>query len=506
MTHSRIATVFAFTTFAATSLLAGTTGAEPNKDEFCKETGFYTSRDFSPADFANLSASESDATSVAAQFGNMICTRGKVTDRDKIMALRTSWMRAAGIDERDFLVIAARSKGRTYQRQDETKIAGPLSQLSNSSAAQGLVELDQLAGAASMFSRFVVVERCLAEAAERMPLLRHILCTREQLDTAKALAEIDSVAELNNGTRYRLRTLVKSTAVTAAKARAEITAKAKADPAIAKVIEIAEAQFKDWAATTAARAKLTAQLAAMEAATKANKSSGFAGCEAPTRASWEQQLQGAKLPKVPSESALPTFISATLTSAEAYLAYAALQLCSAGTGSPGKSDVLGSDVIRRGPRTATVAAWLAAESEIKFDDRALSMRSLLANGNLPMSPAAGAHDRQLQGVIADLAESERDVEITFKRVVEPREDCLKWRETSRIVTFRADGSPLYHRECLKWGVVKMDLTASPITISKALAHGLKKGMYLVGIDGLAIVATSGAKSMKPIWVLGGAVR
>ncbi|HEX5057735.1 MAG TPA: hypothetical protein VFV99_00185, partial [Kofleriaceae bacterium] len=263
---------------------------------------------------------------------------------------------------------------------------------------------------------------------------------------------------------------------------------------------------KEWASPSPARAKLVAQLETMEAATRSNKHSAFAGCDASTRAAWEAQLKGLKLPKVPSEGAASAFVAATLGSPEGYLAYQALRLCSAGDENSSKGlDIVGADVVQRGPRTATIAAWMASSAQIKFDDRGLKMNELLANGNLPMSEGA-RFQQQRQGVIAKIEENEGSVVISFKRVVEPREDCIKWKETDHIETFRADGSPLYRRECLKWGIVKMDLTAEPLEVGKVMAQGLKPGMYLVGIEGFAIVATASAKSTKPIWVFGGSVK
>jgi hypothetical protein len=39
-----------------------------------------------------------------------------------------------------------------------------------------------------------------------------------------------------------------------------------------------------------------------------------------------------------------------------------------------------------------------------------------------------------------------------------------------------------------------------------MAQGLRPGMYLVALDGLPVVATSSAKSKKPIFALGAMLR
>lgn len=487
--------------------------AEPGKPaasaEWCAsvgQKGFSSPYDLD--DFKDIKIPDDNPTDAAGRFAGAMCTRGEVKARDQIMALRARWMKAIEIDERDFTVLAAKARSLTYEQQNEDKIPGPLGQLASGSQQHGIVELDQLGNRASMYTRFAVVSRCLRPQAEHNPLLRHILCAQEPLDKAKAYAEIDSVEELNNGTRYRLRRLVKETADRVAQVRAEIAAKAKEDPGIAKVVAIAQAQFKEWASPSAERAKLIAQLEAMEAATKANKRSAFAGCEDKTRASWEEQLARVKLPKVPSQHALPVFVEATMSTAEGYLAFQALRLCSASTErQPNfRPDLAGTRVVRRGPRTATVAAWHAAAGEIQFDDRSLNIGALLVNGTLPGQYATSGLT-QREGVIAKLEDADGELRITFKTVIEPREDCLEYKTTNRIVMFEADGDPIYYRQCIKWGTIKMNLTAQPIRVPTAMAQGLKPGMFLVAIDdGYAVVATSSPKSAKPVWVLGGKVK
>ena len=91
---------------------------------------------------------------------------------------------------------------------------------------------------------------------------------------------------------------------------------------------MADKEFAQWAKPSAQRLELVAQLEAMELAAASNKRSAFAGCEDTTVASWVKVLRAAKLPKVPSKYPLHDYLRAGLSTAEGYLAYSALRLCS----------------------------------------------------------------------------------------------------------------------------------------------------------------------------------
>lgn len=456
-----------------------------------------------------MKVEEDSPERTAGQYAWVLCATNKVADFDKIMAMRAKWMQARGWDEGDFVYLAATANRHTYRDQDVRKLTSLL-QISDGMIATQLIELDALGARTTMFSRFFAVTNCLAdEGYGARTLLRKIMCTREQLDPAKAYAEIDKVADLNHGTRFKLRTLVRETAAKADKARAEVQAKAKEDPAIAKVIAIADEQVKEWASPSPVRAKLVQQLEALEAAERANKSSAFAGCDVTTRANWEEHLKGLTIPKVATEDVLNVFIRATLGTAEGYLAYQALRLCAANSGTATtRHDFMGTDVLRRGPRTGTLAAWFSVAGGIKFDDRGLKdLWAQISASYLTSSQNRGYRQQKpIQGVIAGVNENDGNIEISFKTVIEKREDCLKWHEGTQIVQYRLDGSPIYRRDCVKWGMVDMDLTADSIRLSKVLAHGLKPGMFLVGVEDFGIAATATPKSAKAVWVFGGSLK
>ena len=482
---------------------------------WCDEYGYSTSTSYSPSWFDSMS--EADVvgnSSVSRVFGEVVCANEwrEPADRAQLLAHRDKWMKAMGYDERDFVAAAAEGKGYSRgDRQEYDSLPGPVGQLAVAGkyGSIGFVDLDQLGNKASMVARFAAAGECYKASLginyiKDLPLLKLILCSREPLDIDKARAEIDSTPGLNDETRRGLRRMVKQASDEAAKATALVAAKAKEDPGIAKLVALADAQFKEWATPSAARAKLIANLEAMEAATKANKHSAFAGCDTTTRAAWEEVLKGLDLPKVPSEHVLTTFIDATLTTAEGFLAYKAMRLCSASMEANFyQGDILGSDVIRRGPRTGTVAAWINNSSEIKFDNRDLKMDVLL-RGDLNLVEGQ-RYQRIVRGVIDRIDEKDGHVEISFKQVTEMVEDCVKWQQTNRIVSISDGGAINYQYICKAWGKVKADLTAKPIQTGKVMAQGLKPGMFLIALEnGLPVVATSGSSSAKALWAFGGA--
>lgn len=450
-----------------------------------------------------VTADSSPDGMLAERFANVLCTTGTVTDRDKIMALRDQWMKLNGLDEGDFISVVSIKLGYTFEKQDLGDIPGPASQLPIDGRIPAAFDYaDSFDARLSMISRFVLLTRCIEGVRGRqIGLLFRVLCTRESIDQAKAYAEIDSVKEFNSGTRYKLRKLVREAGKFHAKEKAEIDALAKDDPGIAKVVAIADAVFKEWASPSAKRIELLALVDKMENATNANKRSGFAGCDVPTKKAWKDHVATLKMPKMPVKGVLELLIQTTLNSADGYLAYQALRLCSIGLdGKLQKSDFIGADVERRGPRSATIAAWLAASGEIKFDDKALKFGPSLFLGFGMKS--GRRYEEPRQGAIAKITPLEDGVEISFKKVIEKREDCVRWVETGQILNWYENGTPIYRRNCTKWGPVKVDLTAESVVIGKVMADGLKPGMYLFATDGLAIVATANAKSSKPIWVFG----
>ncbi|MEZ4401410.1 MAG: hypothetical protein R3B06_15400 [Kofleriaceae bacterium] len=508
----------------ATSASGGAAAAAPaagTRPAWCDEYGYPSSSSYKPDWFAGKSAQDILANSSnGGVFGEVVCatTWDEPGDRAKMMAARAAWMAAAGYDERDAVVVAGEAKGYSDDSQEFAAMGGAVAQLADQGTVADLaLQLDQLGPNASALAGFRMVDRCFEAGLgvvrhTDLPLLQVVRCTRETLDATRALAEIDATPQLNASSRKNLRRMVKRAGDAAAAARVWLDGKTKEDPGIAKVVAIADAQFQAWTPASPARAALAADLARLEAATKANKRSGFAGCEAPARAAWEGILKRVALPKVPSDHVLSTFIEATLSTPEGYLAYQALRLCSASMEDNfyQGGDIIGSDVLQRGPRTGTVAAWLAAAGEVRFDDRDLKLERMLKAGsyNDSLDLIEGIrYQRVTKGVIDRIDERDGYVEISFTRVTAMIEDCLNWQQTNRIESISDSGQVQYRSVCKTWGKRKADLTAPPVKVGKVMAAGLRPGMYLLALeDGMPIVATASAGSSTPVWVMGGTVR
>ena len=467
--------------------------------EMCGTYAISNSTAINLENFADIDNPKHDWKNDARDFAEVMCsTRGKNLElRPKAMALRTKYMKLHGLDENDFLVVLVERMGRGWPGQDYKDFPGPISQIEYASANA----LDQLGSKTSMLARVGFVDRCLQTASEK-GLLQTILCTGEPIDAAKALAEIEATPDVNIQTRFHLRQKVRDTVIAQTADRAELAKQAKEDPGIAKLVAIADAQRKDWAAPSATRTKLIQLVETMEAATAAKKRSAFAGCETSTRAAWAEVVKAAALPGVTEKDVMWTMQAAVFRSPEAYLAYRALELCADGSDAPFPSRVAGmsSAYLRRGPRSSTVAAWMAAAGDVRFDSKELEMSYLLTK----VGGYGGSWGGTVKvGVIDKVDEKGKEARVSFKKDVVEFEDCIKMKSTGRISRIESSGAISYEQICLATGMVKYDRTPGDVVMSGFLGHDLKPGMlFMVTEDGLPIVATSGSKSKKASWLFG----
>ncbi|CAN5865078.1 hypothetical protein BH11MYX3_BH11MYX3_02430 [soil metagenome] len=474
--------------------------AEVGLPAWCKELSVSQSTDVELAKFDSIKDPNHDGERNARDFAEVICsTRGAHRElRPKVMQLRANWMKQHGLDESDFEVVVAGRYNQGWNRQDYEKFEGPIGQIPTATTEQ----LDIWGSQTSMLARFSYVDKCIGpQARDTMPeVFRTVLCTREPLDVAKAMGEIEGGKDINPGTRYLLRQWVRKTIDVHAKARAEIAARAKEDPGIAQLVAIADEQQKEWTTLGPARTKLLELVLTMEAASKANKNSAFAGCQATTRAAWAEVVKGVDVPKAEKEDLVSSVIEATFRTPEAHLAFDAVKMCAKGFGAQWPNNLPGYETVRRGPRTSTVAAWRAAAETIKFDDRTLSMRSLGYGGNYGLVKLSG-------GTVESAVPSGDHVKITFKEEIGEAHECDQWKQTGRIKSVSAGGSVNYEHICLKSHVYKTDETPEPVTVMSVVGQGLKPGMYVwLTSYQLPIAAMANRKSTKPVWVLGAPVK
>jgi hypothetical protein len=167
-------------------------------------------------------------------------------------------MQAHRFDDRDFVVLAAVARGRSNSRQDVKELGGPIAETAGGTRWSHTM-LDEAPRGGSMLGRFAYVESCLdavinAESYADKPLLKLILCTREQLDGKQAFAEIDATPGLGDDSLRR-----------AQHGHASPTGRRqgprRAGPArqggagIGKLIAIADEQWKAWGSPSSARAR-----------------------------------------------------------------------------------------------------------------------------------------------------------------------------------------------------------------------------------------------------------
>lgn len=462
------------------------------------------------------SLDEKDPEYAAQALVDARCSReGELaSERGKVAELARGWMTRLHLDERDVTALYLYVRGRAGERQDLRELPGPVGEFGrmDGSVYERMGDLDRLGQRASALARVAMVRACFGlgldtyQPDKHYPLLTTILCTRAHIELARAEQEIDATAELNELSRYYLRRDVWRASEAVRQARAQLAALAKDDAGVRQLLEIADRQHQQWAKPSAQRAKLIAQLEAMEAAEASQRRSAFAGCEDKTVAAWSAQLSGLSLPKVPSKHELTTYVRATMADAEGFLAFSALYLCAEGgakRSAATRFDVISALLTRRGPITSTVADLAALERPIEFDDRRLTFEGVL--GELGMQTEHPVVEASHVGVIARLVEVDGGVEVTFKTVREKRETCMRWQRTNRIQGIDDHGRFIYEERCAQRGTAMFDLTAEPVRFAKGLARGLAPGMLLVAIPGLPIVA-SRAGSDRPLFVLGGAPR
>lgn len=447
----------------------------------------------------------------AASLVDALCsTEGPYAQgRAEVRKLGQAWMARHGFDDRDVAYLYEKGRRPVEGSQELSELSGAVAEYAALSTAPSLVDaLDRVSERKmSALAKTATVAFCAQAAArggEGEPsILLAILCTRWSVDAGKALAEIDATPGLNDATRFLLRQ-----SVIMAQARQRAYAKGLArlaaeDPGVAQVLAIADQEFKQWTTLSPRRFKLLSSVTEMEKAVNAKRRSALAGCPEKTVAPWREELRAMKLPPVPEDKALEVYVRATLGTAEGYLAYTALMLCAtAELADHHEREQIAEWSIekRRGPWSATLTQWALA-GPIEFDVEGRTMSKLTSDASAVLG--SGPIHRPSRGVIASIEDEDRGVKVTFKTVKEKRYGCMEWAPTNRVERVNSSGIVEYVQRCVRKGSGFMDLTPSDVRFPKAMAQGLKPGMYLVAHDGLPVVATASRSSKKPIFVLGG---
>jgi hypothetical protein len=209
---------------------------------------------------------------------------------------------------------------------------------------------------------------------------------------------------------------------------------AKKDPGIGKLIAIADAEFVKWATPSPKRTELISAYVTAQAAVASNSRAALAACEQKNRSLWSANLKSVKLPEANSEKQFISVLDAAISSNDGYLAYSAFMMCATGKL---EAPLVGQLLVRRGPRSATVASWLSAD-EIGFDDRSLSLPTLLSAFRL--KGRDGYYDNaDKAAVIGKVTVTNGEAEVVFKTVKERRVTCANWVKTNRIESIRDNG-------------------------------------------------------------------
>ena len=344
-------------------------------------------------------------------------------------------------------------------------------------------------------------------AEPNVPLLAQIVGVTDTIDQAKARAEVDGEHALTSAERDTLHRYIVAVAQLQTDTAKNLTNLASDDPGVATLLKLARQARTDWAVPNAKRDKLRAQLAGLEAAATSNRRSAYQGCQATTLAAWTNAVAGATLPQFNAEPRSTTYLNPIVATSDGALAYTALRLCRDGFVESGKGKSnLPEDASNqvRGPRTAALAAWLAAGSTIVFDDRNRDLGHLLKEADITGS--SFDIDGSISGVIAKIESKGAFAEISFRTTAEPRITCARWEKTNRVERIDSNGKLEYENRCVSRANVMMQSSPEPVMYDEILVRNLKPGMFLIGTKNVPIIATAAPSSTELVYVLGAAVR
>lgn len=282
------------------------------------------------------------------------------------------------------------------------------------------------------------------------------------------------------------------------------------DEVYGKLVEIARATHKEWAANP--HADLVGLVTEMDAARVTGSRKAIAGCSAKTWPAFAALL-GKVTAKDLAGDADPASaaIRAVMRTPDGYLAANALAACE------GDKDGLTAHLVAavrgssgyRGPHTATATKLEIADlqpdrrgDKLEYGESGIDVAIERSKGDTyeRTSPLGSA-----QAVVAAVIDQGDLVRVEFVKTHEKQTYCGSYRETNKLTSIDSSGGFHYERICRYDVTVDADTTPKPVKIEKRYAAGITKGVRLYASGGVAISVVP-PKAKLPSHVYGIAVK
>lgn len=416
---------------------------------------------------------------------NAICKFPGNPDLQKeLMPLWTSWTTFYGFGPKDLADVATAQDPnlKRLPRQDRGPKDARLSEVD--ARTQVLVAKDNLVTAYGMdFMSYAEILDTTPTASEHLKvafvekcvdsyhgsIARWAICKADALSLDRKRFDKElAAATMNPGDRLEAKLRFVQLQKVVADRAAKFQAEAAKDDGVTTVIETLPATAnKQWDTESAANGALLAWTYKLVDDSRANNKKFMNGCEDELRIHLASYLT-AKAPRTADDmkNAFRDNIGSQLGSAAArcFVRNKAAQSYWA-TMSSGFASYWG-------PRTTT---WHALVSKkIEFDvDRGRDPLGLPK----PVILYANASSAGSSGTIASMKESGDGFELTFKKETWKETVCKQWKETDRVdgIDLKT-GKLIYRSYCAKTGTETRESTATPVTVAKSYAEGLKVGV------------------------------
>lgn len=421
-----------------------------------------------------------------------LCTKGGelVRERPRFLQMAQRWMDARHLDRRDVVTLYQLARGRAESAQPYSELPGAVGDYGRIRDHEGAPR-----GSATALWQVASLYRCFKLQAGPFRAEPHSLatlfrCGRHHFEVTEADALIDATAGMNDTTRYRLRAEVARAAEALRLANRALVDRGAKDPRVKELIAQAEAEHAQWERPSPRRAAALALYDQMSTARLAGRPGALDGCAETAARAWSEAVRGAVVPEVSEHPMEREYGEALLRTPEAYLTFQALRICSAASETE-ETAPRKLHVPSRG--SAAEAAQRLLEDAAQGDER-------------EERQTFSVHGDRHRGVIATIRDVEGGVEVRFEKIMKRQQQCQRYRRTNRVTRIDSSGNLVYEEVCTSWANVTVDVSDRPVRFGKAMAQGLRPGMYLVALQGLPVVATRSAKSKQPIFALGAMLR